>query len=129
MRRHRPHRPTAAWDAAAEDASNGYPHCANGSASDPDGDGWVWENGQSCVVQGGGGGGGGGLTCRHQAQSHWGEYVWFAGHRDGQTGLSNPNADDIDKYRTAVYWIKGQLESNSANRSNDTRFWVDVQAI
>ena len=205
-----------------------YPTCQNGSASDPDGDGWGWENGQSCIVQGGGGGGGGGLTCpsnaecgsysisglgqrkqqilnsggntldlaiamletdnmttnyaygdnktydaanfgifkqnwhmlrnacsrfqgqsvdswnngaalnsdlsadiacRHQAQNHYGEYNWFAGHRNGETGLNNPSTGDIDKYRTAVYWIQDQLEANSANLSNDTRFWVDVEAI
>ena len=30
-------------------APNGFPYCCNAS-SDPDGDGWGWENGQSCVV-------------------------------------------------------------------------------
>ncbi|WP_406080239.1 cellulase family glycosylhydrolase [Streptomyces zaomyceticus] len=34
-------------------APNGYPYCANGSSSDPDGDGWGWENQRSCVVRGG----------------------------------------------------------------------------
>ncbi|MGW4892457.1 cellulase family glycosylhydrolase, partial [Kitasatospora sp. NPDC004240] len=33
-------------------APNGYPYCANGSATDPDGDGWGWENSRSCVVRG-----------------------------------------------------------------------------
>ncbi|MFF9472379.1 cellulase family glycosylhydrolase, partial [Streptomyces roseolus] len=33
-------------------APNGYPYCANGSSSDPDGDGWGWENQRSCVVRG-----------------------------------------------------------------------------
>ncbi|MFD3537161.1 cellulase family glycosylhydrolase [Streptomyces sp. NPDC058661] len=33
-------------------APNGYPYCVNGSASDPDGDGWGWENSRSCVVRG-----------------------------------------------------------------------------
>lgn len=33
-------------------APNGFPYCANGSASDPDGDGWGWENNASCVVRG-----------------------------------------------------------------------------
>ncbi|MFF0204271.1 cellulase family glycosylhydrolase [Streptomyces sp. NPDC005017] len=33
-------------------APNGYPYCVNGSASDPDGDGWGWENSASCVVRG-----------------------------------------------------------------------------
>jgi mannan endo-1,4-beta-mannosidase len=35
-------------------ASNGFPICCN-AGSDPDGDGWGWENNQSCVVQSGGG--------------------------------------------------------------------------
>ncbi|MEV5732898.1 cellulase family glycosylhydrolase [Streptomyces sp. NPDC052292] len=34
-------------------APNGYPYCVNGSASDPDGDGWGWESNASCVVRGG----------------------------------------------------------------------------
>ncbi|MGV9353576.1 cellulase family glycosylhydrolase [Streptomyces misionensis] len=34
-------------------APNGYPYCVNGSATDPDGDGWGWENNRSCVVPGG----------------------------------------------------------------------------
>jgi mannan endo-1,4-beta-mannosidase len=33
-------------------ASNGYPYCVYGSSSDPDGDGWGWENSASCVVKG-----------------------------------------------------------------------------
>lgn len=33
-------------------APNGYPFCAS-AASDPDGDGWGWENNASCVVPGG----------------------------------------------------------------------------
>ncbi|GGZ24615.1 beta-mannosidase [Streptomyces nitrosporeus] len=34
-------------------APNGYPYCVRGSASDPDGDGWGWEDSRSCVVKGG----------------------------------------------------------------------------
>ncbi|MFI0724155.1 cellulase family glycosylhydrolase [Streptomyces sp. NPDC021224] len=34
-------------------APNGYPYCVNGGATDPDGDGWGWENNRSCVVRGG----------------------------------------------------------------------------
>ena len=33
-----------------------YPNCANGAASDPDGDGWGWENNKSCRVVSGSGG-------------------------------------------------------------------------
>ncbi|OKI19884.1 cellulase family glycosylhydrolase [Streptomyces sp. CB03911] len=36
---------------SATTAPNGYPYCAGGS-SDPDGDGWGWENSRSCVVRG-----------------------------------------------------------------------------
>lgn len=32
---------------------------------------------------------------RHESQNHYGETAWFAGHRNGQTGLSNPNTQDI----------------------------------
>ncbi|MFD3333920.1 cellulase family glycosylhydrolase [Streptomyces sp. NPDC058700] len=34
-------------------ARNGYPYCARGTTTDPDGDGWGWENNRSCVVRGG----------------------------------------------------------------------------
>ncbi|MFH9613704.1 cellulase family glycosylhydrolase [Streptomyces pratensis] len=34
-------------------APNGYPYCAQGGSTDPDGDGWGWENSRSCVVPGG----------------------------------------------------------------------------
>jgi hypothetical protein len=69
------------------------------------------------------------IQCLHDGQNHYGIYLWFAGHRDGQSGLSNPGTTDINNYRTAVYWIQSQLNSSSANLSNDTRFWVSVPAI
>jgi hypothetical protein len=65
----------------------------------------------------------------HASQNKYGIYDWFAGQRDGQSGLSNPNTTDISNYRTAVYWIQSQFNSNPANLSNDTRFWVEVPAI
>jgi hypothetical protein len=227
----------SAQPASAEPAPNGYPYCVNGSSTDPDGDGWGWENSASCVVRGGradtgtGSGGGssaacpgsagssgcgsyavGGLgarkqaiiraggdsldlavamletdnmgtnyaygdnkrddasnfgvfkqnwymlrnacsqfrgqstanwnngsalnsnlsadvSCLNQSQSFYGLNTWFAGHRNGQSGVSNPNTSDIARYRTAIYWIQARIDSNSANRSNDTRFWVNVPAI
>jgi hypothetical protein len=222
-----------AGPAQAEPAPNGYPYCDNGSASDPDGDGWGWENNQSCVVRGsradpaagtGGGGsaacpsgatcgsytvgglgnrkraitGAGGDTldlaiamletenmttnypygdnksgdaanfgvfkqnwhmlrnacsrfqgqpssnynngaalnsnlsadvqCLNQAQSYYGIDRWFAGHRNGETGLNNPNTADIQRYRTGVHWIRDQINANGA-QSNDTRYWVNVPPI
>jgi hypothetical protein len=228
----------------AENASNGYPYCANGSATDVNGIGWGWENSASCVVKGGiadpgpasGGSSGGSssgtttttaacpsnatcgsytysglgsrktqvrnaganvldlatamletenmqtnyaygdnksgdaanfgifkqnwgmlrvacsqfkgqtssqynngavlnsnlsadISCLHQSQSYWGISTWFAGHRNGSSGLSNPNTADINAYRTGVYWIRDRLNENSANLSNDTRYWVYVVPI
>jgi len=222
-----------AGPAQAEDAPNGYPYCNNGSASDPDGDGWGWENNRSCVVRGsradpaaGGGGGGsaacpsgatcgsytvsglgtrkraitsaGGdaldlaiamletenmgtnypygdnksgdaanfgvfkqnwhmlrnacsrfqgqaagsynngavlnsnlsadVQCANQVQGYYGIDRWFAGHRNGETGLNNPNTADIQRYRTAVYWIRDRINATGA-QGNDTRFWVNVPPI
>jgi hypothetical protein len=36
-----------------------------------------------------------GVAQRHEAQNHYGETWWFAGHRNGQGGLENPNTNDI----------------------------------
>ncbi|PSL47127.1 hypothetical protein B0I31_12534 [Saccharothrix carnea] len=69
------------------------------------------------------------ISCLHQSQNAYGMTVWFGGHRNGQTGINNPNTSDINGYKTAVHWIRDQLNSNSANLSNDTRFWVDVRPI
>ena len=62
-------------------------------------------------------------------QSYYGLTKWFGGHRNGSTGLANPNTTDINNYKTAVYWIKAQIDSSSANKTNNTRFWVSVPAI
>lgn len=32
-------------------------------------------------------------------------------------------------YKTAVYWIQEQIDSDAAHKSDDIRFWVDVVAI
>ncbi|KAL2786748.1 hypothetical protein BJX66DRAFT_346642 [Aspergillus keveii] len=69
------------------------------------------------------------VASRWDCQGYYGVDLWFAGHRNGASGLSNPNTDDINKYKTAVYWIQQQIDSNSAYKSDDTRFWVDVEAI
>lgn len=69
------------------------------------------------------------VYCLHQSQNHYGTNTWFAGHRNGSTGLNNPNTTDINNYKTAIYWIQSQINSSSANLSNDTRFWVQVPPI
>jgi hypothetical protein len=88
------------------------------------------------------------VASRWDCQNYYGVDLWFAGHRDGASGLANPNTDDINSifpcpsypgcrltdfsladYKNAVYWIQGQIDSNSVYKSDDTRFWVDVTAI
>jgi hypothetical protein len=69
------------------------------------------------------------VSCINQSQSHYGISQWFAGQRDGQSGLSDPGQSVITEYETAVYWIEAQLNSSSANLSNNTRYWVEVPAI
>ncbi|KAF8059827.1 hypothetical protein FPV67DRAFT_339557 [Lyophyllum atratum] len=49
------------------------------------------------------------ISSRHESQNYFGEGIWFAGHRNGATGLSNPNTQDIQNYKDAVYWIRNQL--------------------
>ncbi|KAL2839498.1 hypothetical protein BJY01DRAFT_219226 [Aspergillus pseudoustus] len=69
------------------------------------------------------------VASRWDCQNHYGTDLWFAAHRNGASGLSNPNTQDINNYKSAVYWIQEQIDSNSAYKTDDTRFWVDVVAI
>jgi hypothetical protein len=65
----------------------------------------------------------------HMSQQTYGMDKWFAGHRNGQTGVGNPGTADIATYKNAVYWIRDQLSSDSKYLGDDTRFYVKVQAI
>ena len=89
------------------------------------------------------------VTARHQGEAKYGYDVWFSGHRNGESGVENPNTDDIKGefdmrwwfnswvlqltpsivYKNAVAWIQEQIESDKKYQSDDTRFWVKVQAI
>ncbi|KAJ5692707.1 hypothetical protein N7462_002130 [Penicillium macrosclerotiorum] len=69
------------------------------------------------------------VTARHDSQNHYGYDVWFAGHRDGESGIQDPNTADITAYKEAVEWIQQQVDSNAVYQTDDTRFWVDIQAI
>ncbi|KAJ5585289.1 uncharacterized protein N7459_005089 [Penicillium hispanicum] len=69
------------------------------------------------------------IKARHDGEEKYGFDVWFAGHRDGESGIKNPNTQDIKDYKDAVLWIQQQIESDKKYQSDDTRFWVNVQAI
>ncbi|KAG2198864.1 hypothetical protein INT46_008421 [Mucor plumbeus] len=69
------------------------------------------------------------IKARQESQEFFGTTKWFAGHRNGQSGLDNPDTEDIHNYMDGVNWIRDQLASDKKYLSDDTRFWVDVVAI
>ncbi|KXG47560.1 uncharacterized protein PGRI_014300 [Penicillium griseofulvum] len=69
------------------------------------------------------------VASRWDCQEYYGYDKWFAGHRNGASGLDNPYTEDIQNYKSAVQWIQKQIDSNSAYKTDDTRFWVNVHAI
>lgn len=60
-------------------------------------------------------------TCRNYFGSNW-----FAGHRNGSSGLSNPNTQDINNFKIGYEWTYNNL---SGHETDDIRFWVDIPAI
>lgn len=60
-------------------------------------------------------------ACRNYFGSNW-----FAGHRNGSSGLSNPNTQDINNFKTGYNWTYNQL---SGHECDDVRFWVNIPAI
>lgn len=69
------------------------------------------------------------VAARWDCQGYYGYDIWFAGHRNGATGLNDPWTEDIAFYKSSIQWIQSQIDSNSAYQSDDTRFWVDVTPI
>ncbi|KAJ5150400.1 uncharacterized protein N7500_010589 [Penicillium coprophilum] len=69
------------------------------------------------------------IQARHEGEDHYGFEIWFSGHRNGESGIKNPGTSDINAYIDAIAWIQQQIESDEKYQSDDTRFWVDVQAI
>ena len=69
------------------------------------------------------------ITARHECDEFYGYDTWFAGHRNGEAGLTNPDTDDIAVYKKAIEWIQEQIDSDPTYQTDDTRFWVDVVAI
>ncbi|KAL2130988.1 hypothetical protein VTI74DRAFT_5691 [Chaetomium olivicolor] len=69
------------------------------------------------------------VASRWDCQEYYGYDKWFAGHRNGASGLQNPYTQDINNYKSAVQWIESQINSDSKYKTDDTRFWVNVPAI
>ncbi|KAJ5977445.1 hypothetical protein N7501_000787 [Penicillium viridicatum] len=69
------------------------------------------------------------VASRWDCQNYYGYDKWFAGHRGGATGLADPYTSDINKYKSAIQWIQQQIDSNNDYKYDDTRIWVNVNAI
>jgi hypothetical protein len=51
---------------------------------------------------------------------------WWAGHRNGASGLANPDTQDIRNFRAAYDWTLGMLAGHD---NDDVRVWVRVPPI
>ncbi|PHZ07726.1 uncharacterized protein RHIMIDRAFT_188864, partial [Rhizopus microsporus ATCC 52813] len=69
------------------------------------------------------------IKARHESQKFYGTEKWFGGHRNGESGLNNPDTVDINTYKSGVSWIQDQLASDPKYLKDDTRFWVNVTPI
>ncbi|KAJ5178032.1 uncharacterized protein N7500_000731 [Penicillium coprophilum] len=69
------------------------------------------------------------VASRWDCQGYYGYDKWFAGHRNGASGLQDPYTKDIANYKEAVQWIQQQIDSNSGYKYDDTRFWVNIPPI
>ncbi len=69
------------------------------------------------------------INVLHASLAKYGQYLWFAGHRHGQTGLSNPGTQDILNYKNAVLQVKWELDNHPTYQTDDTRCWSYVPAI
>ncbi|KAG2199504.1 uncharacterized protein EV154DRAFT_201590 [Mucor mucedo] len=69
------------------------------------------------------------IKARQESQKFYGPDKWFAGHRNGESGLSNPYTQDITDYKNGVNWIYSQLTKDKKYLSDDTRFWIYVVPI
>ena len=68
------------------------------------------------------------IAALHASRARYGD-AWVSGHRNGASGLANPNTTDIANYEAAVGFIAGKLREDPARLSDDTRIWVEVPAI
>jgi hypothetical protein len=68
------------------------------------------------------------MTVLHESKAYFGD-LWWAGHRNGSTGLANPNTDDIKNFKAVMDWTDQQLARDPMYLTNNVRFAVDVGAI
>jgi hypothetical protein len=49
------------------------------------------------------------VASRWDCQGYYGYDRWFAGHRNGASGLANPNTPDINNSKSALHWIESNI--------------------
>lgn len=69
------------------------------------------------------------VGCLKECQSFFGMDRWLAGHRNGETGLNNPDTQDIRNYVDGVRYIEQQLSTQPGGLTNDVRYWIFVVPI
>ncbi|RCH92548.1 hypothetical protein CU098_010193 [Rhizopus stolonifer] len=69
------------------------------------------------------------IKTRHESESYYGTDVWFAGHRNGESSVNDPDTQDIANYRAGVAWIHDQLAKDEKYLTDNTRFWYSVVPI
>ncbi|KAF7670604.1 hypothetical protein GT037_011280 [Alternaria burnsii] len=69
------------------------------------------------------------VQCLNECQSYYGQNKWIAGHRNGETGLNNPNTQDIRNYIDGVKYIENQLLTQPNGLTNDVRYYIYVVPI
>jgi hypothetical protein len=68
------------------------------------------------------------MTILHESKAYFGS-LWWAGHRNGSTGLANPDTADIANFHLVMDWTDEQLGRDPVLLTNNVRFAVDVGAI
>lgn len=53
---------------------------------------------------------------------------WWAGHRNGSSGISNPNTPDIQNFKAGEDWTNQMIQSGN-HQCDNVRFWVSLPAI
>jgi hypothetical protein len=61
-----------------------------------------------------------------ECRNYYGD-LWWAGHRNGSTGLTTPNTQDIANFKAGEDWTYQQLQNG--HMCDDLRFWVALPAI
>jgi hypothetical protein len=62
-----------------------------------------------------------------ECRNHYGT-SWWAGHRDGTSGIQNPNTPDIENFKAGEDWTNQMIQSGN-HQCDDVRFWVTLPAI